>query len=249
MRILLVNDDGINADGIYAIAKELEKEHELIIVAPDTQRSAQSHSITLFNEIKLKEVRLDGLNSQAFSISGTPADCVRVGLETLIKEPVDLVVSGINMGYNSGMDVLYSGTVSAAIEANLYEIPSLALSAEYKDGGSNFEVAARYGREILTKIKKDFLKSKLVLNVNVPHSDYGNIKGIKNCRIGDPITDRYIIAEENGDEKTIRVVGRKDTLIKEGTDRYYLGKGYVTITPINYDYTHFTFLDHINTWL
>src|SRR5690554_2639976 len=125
MRILLTNDGGIKAEGIYALAKELEKEHELIIVAPEIQKSAQSHAVTISQPLVVKEVELDGLKSKAYSISGTPADCVRAGLEVLIEEPVDFVFSGINMGLNSGMDVLYSGTVSAAIEANIYGIPSI----------------------------------------------------------------------------------------------------------------------------
>ena len=131
MRILLTNDDGVMAEGIYALAKELEKDHEVIIIAPETQRSAQSHAVTILQPLTVKEVKLDGLKSKAYSISGTPADCVRAGLEVLIDEPIDYVFSGINMGLNSGMDILYSGTVSAAIEANIYGIPSIAVSAEF----------------------------------------------------------------------------------------------------------------------
>ena len=148
MRILLTNDDGIDAEGIYTLAKELEKNYEVIIVAPDNQRSAQSHAITLFQPIVVKEVKLDGLKSKAYSISGTPADCVRVGLDALSGGDIDLVFSGINLGLNAGMDILYSGTVSAAIEANIHNIPSIAVSAEYADGKANFKIAASYAMEI-----------------------------------------------------------------------------------------------------
>ncbi|MDY0257762.1 5'/3'-nucleotidase SurE, partial [Gudongella oleilytica] len=119
MKILLANDDGIMAPGIYTLAKHLIDKHDIIIIAPETQRSAQSHAITLHKPIVIKEVKLDGIDAPAYSISGTPADCVRVGMELLTDGDVDIVLSGINMGLNSGMDILYSGTVSAAIEANL----------------------------------------------------------------------------------------------------------------------------------
>src|SRR5690606_19674244 len=125
MRLLLVNDDGIHAEGINKLAMELEKKHEVTIVAPNDERSAQSHALTLRKPLIVKEVKLEGIKSRAYSVSGTPADCVRIALDQLIKEPVDLVISGINKGLNVGMDVLYSGTVSAAIEANLYGIPSM----------------------------------------------------------------------------------------------------------------------------
>ena len=149
MKILLTNDDGIMAEGIYTLAKELEKDHEVIIVAPEIQRSAQSHAITLFQPLVVKEVELEGLKSKAYSISGTPADCVRTGLEVLADGPVDMVFSGTNIGLNSGMDILYSGTVSAAIEANIYKIPSIAVSAELVDGNARFDIAAKYAKKIL----------------------------------------------------------------------------------------------------
>src|SRR5690606_32311726 len=134
MRLLLVNDDGIHAEGINKLAMELEKKHEVTIVAPDDERSAQSHALTLRKPLVVKEVKLGGIKSKAYSVSGTPADCVRIAIDKLLPEPVDMVISGINRGLNVGMDVLYSGTVSAAIEANLYNIPSIALSAQWDNG-------------------------------------------------------------------------------------------------------------------
>ncbi len=132
MRLLLTNDDGINAKGIYALAKELEKNHEVIIVAPDNERSACGHSITLTRPLIVKEIKLEGLKSKAFSVDGTPADCVKIAINKLIDSKIDMVVSGINKGLNLGTDVLYSGTVSAAIEASIYKIPAMAISMEIK---------------------------------------------------------------------------------------------------------------------
>lgn len=249
MRILLTNDDGIKAEGIYALAKELEKEHEVIIIAPEMQRSAQSHAVTILHPLTVKEVKLDGLKSKAYSISGTPADCVRAGLEVLIEEPVDFVFSGINMGLNSGMDILYSGTVSAAIEANIYGIPSIAVSAEFLDGTVNLEVASKYAKEIFDKIKDQLANSKIVLNINTPHRKEEEIKGIKVCKIGGVIYDYYVLEENENKEEIIKLNGRKDTEPDNDTDRYYLKEGYVTITPLHYDLTNFKLLEEVKSWL
>ncbi|NLK42969.1 MAG: 5'/3'-nucleotidase SurE [Tissierellia bacterium] len=249
MRILLTNDDGVMAEGIYALAKELEKDHEVIIIAPETQRSAQSHAVTILQPLTVKEVKLDGLKSKAYSISGTPADCVRAGLEVLIDEPIDYVFSGINMGLNSGMDILYSGTVSAAIEANIYGIPSIAVSAEFLKGTVNLEVAAKYARDIFTKTKDELANSKIVLNINTPHREMEEIKGIKVCKIGGVIYDYYIVEENENKEKIIKLNGRKNTEPDNDTDRYYLKEGYVTVTPLHYDLTNFKLLEEVKSWL
>ena len=130
MKILLTNDDGVHALGIYALAKVLEKEHDVIIVAPSEQKSASSHAITIRNPLYMGETQLDGIKSKAYWVKGTPADCVKLFFEKINNEKIDFVISGINDGYNLGTDVLYSGTVSAAIEANIYNIPSIAVSTD-----------------------------------------------------------------------------------------------------------------------
>ncbi len=249
MRLLLVNDDGIHAEGIQVLAKELEKDHELIIVAPDEQKSAQSQAITISKPLIVKEVRLKGLKSKAYSVSGTPADCVRVALDKLIDKDVDMVLSGINMGLNAGMDIMYSGTVSAAIEANMYKIPSMALSAEYINGKIDYDVAAKYGRYILEKSKDDFIKNNIILNINTPYLEE-DIKGIKVCKIGGVIYDYYFIEDQgdNGD-KILKLKGRRDKEIEEDTDRFYLSQGYVTITPLHYDFTNFNLLQKVESWI
>ncbi|MBU5424790.1 5'/3'-nucleotidase SurE [Tissierella pigra] len=249
MRILLANDDGVMAEGIYTLAKELEKEHEIIIVAPDMQRSAQSHAITLGNELIVKEVDLEGLKSKAYSVSGTPADCIRVGLEILSEEKVDLVLSGINFGFNSGLDILYSGTVSAAIEGNIYNIPSVAISAEVKEDTARFDIAAKYVRQILENSMDKLLKSNIVLNINIPYKSEEDILGIKVCKIGGPIYDYYLTEYNEKGEKILRLKGRKDSVAEEDTDRFYLNKGYVTVTPLYYDLTNFKLLEEIKTWI
>lgn len=250
MRILLVNDDGINSEGISLLAKSLEKDYEVIIVAPENQRSAQSQAITISKSILVKEMELEGVKSRAYSVSGTPADCVRIALDKLIGKPIDLVISGINMGLNAGMDILYSGTVSAAIEANMYNLPAMALSAEWIDGKIDYYLAADYGKHILEKAKNDFIKNNIILNINTPYVENSKIKGIKVCKIGDVIYDYYIIENDsNCGERTLKLKGRKDIEFREDTDRYYLSKGYVTITPLDYDLTNFNLLDKVESWL
>lgn len=249
MKILLTNDDGIMAEGIYTLAKELEKDHEVIIVAPEIQRSAQSHAITLFQPLVVKEVKLEGLKSKAYSISGTPADCVRTGLEVLAGDSVDMVFSGINIGLNSGMDILYSGTVSAAIEANIYKIPSIAISAELVDGDARFDIAAKYAKKILESSKDKLSKSNIVLNINIPYKKEEDILGIKVCKIGGVIYDYYFMEYNEKGEKTLKLKGRRETEIEEGTDRYYLQQGYVTITPLHYDLTNFELLEEVKSWI
>lgn len=248
MRILLTNDDGVMAEGIRVLAKELQKEHEVIIVAPDKERSAQSHAITLFQPLVIKKVRLEGVKGEVYSVAGTPADCVRAGIEVLAKEPIDFVCSGINIGLNAGMDILYSGTVSAAIEASVYNIPSMAVSTEYIDEKVNFNVAAKHALDILERTIPKLMGTNIVLNVNVPYTKK-DVNGVEVCRVGDAIND-YYLAGENGDgERYIQTKGRRDIEFTKDTDRYFLRQGYVTVTPLHYDLTNFKTLQTVKDWL
>lgn len=249
MKILLTNDDGILAEGIYTMAKELEKDHEVIIVAPDQQNSAKSHAITLHKPLIIKEVKLNNLKSKAYSISGTPADCVRAGIEAIVQDKIDLVVSGINLGFNSGMDIIYSGTVSAAVEANIYNIPSIAVSSEWVNGTANYKIAAKYARRVLEETKHKLLSRNLLLNLNTPYNLEDIDKEIKLCTIGGAILDYYFVEEQENGERVLTLKGRRDTKLEEGTDRYYLSKGYATITPLRYDLTNINLLEEVSTWL
>ncbi len=248
MRILLTNDDGIMADGIYTMAKELEKDYEVIIVAPETQKSAQSHAITLHKPLIIKEVKLDGLKSKSFSVSGTPADCVRAGIEAIIKDKIDLVVSGINLGFNAGMDVIYSGTVSAAIEANIYGIPSIAVSSEWMNGIANYKIAAKYAKRVIEESKDHILRTNLLLNINTPYGLDDVNKELKICTIGGAILDYYFMEEQENGERSLTIKGRRETKLEEGTDRYYLSKGFATLTPLRYDLTNLNILDMVSEW-
>lgn len=249
MNILIANDDGIDAKGIYSLAKTLGKDHKITIVAPDKQRSASGHSITIGDSLIAKEIKLEELNCKAYSINGTPADCVRVGLNALTDDNIDLVVSGINRGLNLGTDVLYSGTVSAAIEAAIKNVPSIAFSMEIKKDIEDYEVAAKYAEKIVKIVGKIDLNAEVVLNVNIPLIDEENIKGIKVCSIGKRIYDASYT--KSIDENNNIIIELNDTLnpyIHEDTDTEYLKKGYVTITPLHYDLTNFKLINGIKKW-
>ncbi|WP_027625427.1 5'/3'-nucleotidase SurE [Clostridium lundense] len=249
MRLLLTNDDGIESKALYILAKELEKEHELIIAAPSNQKSACSHSITIAESLIIKKVNLPNISSDAYSISGTPADCVRVAVHKLLDKPVDMVISGINMGTNLGMDIIYSGTVSAAIEAAIYKIPSIAISSELKENCANYYSAAKFVSNIIKTSKDNLIKNDLVLNVNVPCLDEKDIKGIKVCGMGDKIYDNFFIEDINeAGDTVLKLTGRINKNHKINTDVYYLKQGYVTLTPLHYDLTNFKILNEVSQW-
>ncbi|ERI91637.1 5'/3'-nucleotidase SurE [Clostridiales bacterium oral taxon 876 str. F0540] len=249
MRLLLTNDDGIYAPGLYELAKELEKYHEIIIAAPDNQRSACGHSITITRPLIVKNVKLEGINSKAYSIDGTPADCVRTAVEKLVEGKIDMVVSGINKGVNLGTDVIYSGTVSAAIEAAVYNVPSIAVSSEFQGNKENYEVAAKTAANIIPIAIKNYISDDMVLNINVPLIDKDKIKGIKVCRIGNR-TYSNVFIEDKDDQGNVsyEIIGSIKDRDEEDTDVKYFKQGYITLTPLHYDLTNYKIIDKVREW-
>lgn len=249
MKILLANDDGINAEGLYALAEELQKEHEIIISAPDSQRSASSHSITINRPLTVKEVTLPRIDCKAYSVDGTPADCVRIALDKLVGGKVDMVISGINRGLNIGTDVLYSGTVSAAIEAAIYKVPSMAVSLEIGRGNEDYKIAAKYAAKVLGKVKKNGIGENTVLNINVPGVFEEDIKGIKVCKIGSrTYANNFVPTSVDGNVVTYSVNDSVMEASQENTDTQYIEENYVTLTPLHYDFTNFSILNDIRKW-
>lgn len=243
MNILITNDDGIQARGLKIISKKLQETHNILVVAPNSQKSASSHSITLMSPIIVKEEKIEGIKGSCFSVSGTPADCTKIALTTLAKEKIDLVVSGVNEGFNLGTDVLYSGTVSAAIEGAINYTPAIALSCDGTD--ESYEIAAEYAEMIIKKIEKVKL-GNIVLNINVPSINKDLIKGIKVCGIGERNYNN-IYVEMNTDEEgsTYKITGSLQPPKEKDTDVAYINEGYVTITPLHYDLTNFKLIDSI----
>lgn len=254
MNILLTNDDGILAEGIYELAKELEKYHNVMIVAPHEENSAKSHSITIYETLEVKEVKLDGLKSKAYSVTGTPADCVRIAMDQLVDpKDIDIVISGTNKGLNAGMDVLYSGTVSAAIEGNIQNLPAIAVSAEYKNDTCNFKRAASCAVEVLDMVlKHEKVNEELLLNLNVPYLEEDeDIKGIKICKLGEAVYDYFKVdtnGNNNGTSRSFKIMGREEKEFQVDTDRYYLEMKYATITPLKYNMTNEIVLKEMLKW-
>jgi 5'-nucleotidase len=247
MNILITNDDGINAPGILALAKEVSKEHQVIIVAPREQKSASSHSISIHNPIKIREEFIDELNCKAYSVMGTPADCTQVGI-SFLSDNIDLVISGINKGTNLGIEILYSGTVSAAIEGAIYGIPSIAISmdVDYERNDEDYSKAVKWLMKILNIAKESYLKSDIVLNLNIPNLNEKNIKGIKVCKVGkSTYKTEYILLESSDKDKTYKTKGIRNKIEEEETDLYFLSQGYVTLTPLHFDFTNFNILDKV----
>jgi len=245
MRILLTNDDGIFARGIYALYQMFKDEYEVYIVAPESEQSAVGHAITLSYPLRVKEIYRNGI-FYGYAVSGTPADAVKIAVNELLKSPPDIVISGINLGPNVGMNVLYSGTVSAATEASILGIPAIAVSIDTYEK-ADFTPAATFAKKLAKKVIKMKLPSGVCLNVNVPSLPLNQIKGVALTRQATiPLRDRF----EKRVDPRLHVyyweVG--DGFLhppEPDTDIYALSQGMISITPIHHDLTHYITLKEL----
>jgi 5'-nucleotidase len=248
MRILLTNDDGIYAKGIEALHEELGCEHDVVVVAPETERSAVGHAITLTDPLRVKAIKRNGLFF-GYGVNGTPADCVKLAVEELLEEPPDMVVSGINLGANVGINVIYSGTVSAATEGAILGVPGIAVSVNaFKD--PDFTPAARFILQLVRQVGQRGLPPHISLNVNVPALPAAEIKGVKVTRQG---VTRFVEKFERRLDPRENVYywqcGSTPPFEEDGdTDASALARGYITITPIHHDLTSHEFLHMLCTW-
>ncbi|MFO7819091.1 MAG: 5'/3'-nucleotidase SurE [Halanaerobacter sp.] len=246
MKILLTNDDGIFAPGIRELCKELEKDHDVTIVAPDRERSAAGHAITIHYPLRVKEMEFDGINSKCIAVDGTPADCVKIAHEALIEEKIDLLISGINIGPNLGRDVLYSGTVSAAIEGLLLGLPSIAVSL-VADDHWNFKDSAKYMRKFVQEYQQQSLKQDVLLNINIP-IDYK--AGTKVTELGDKgYTNSFEERFDPREEKYYWLAGELvEEGTSEGTDVTAAKNNFISITPIKLNLTSHEHLQELKKW-
>ncbi len=246
MRYLLTNDDGIYAKGLNSLYRELSQDADCLVVAPEVEQSAVGHAITLFRPIMVRKARKNG-SEIGYAVKGTPADCVKLAIRELSDRPIDLVVSGINLGANVGINVIYSGTVSAATEGLIMGVPSMAVSLDARRDG-DFEFAARFARKLARLILEKKLFQGMAVNVNVPSLPESEIRGVVVTRQGRARFmedfDKRVDPRENiyywlaGDT---RVSDHED----EDSDACALKKGMVTITPIYYDLTCHQAVDNI----
>jgi len=249
MRILVTNDDGINSLGLHALVRELEGEAETFVVAPEHERSATGHAITLHKPLRAVPTILPESDVKAWATNGTPADCVALGVLGLLPGRPDIVISGINVGPNLGRDLTYSGTVSGAMEGTIFRIPSLAVSVgAFRD--TIFEVAAGFAMRLVRQVVERGLPEDTLLNVNVPNLPKDQIKGVKITRQGEK---RYISTLDKRTDPRGRpyywLTGapapQQDA---EGTDSWALALGYISVTPIRLNMTDPDALDALAGW-
>ncbi|MHC4276162.1 MAG: 5'/3'-nucleotidase SurE [Planctomycetota bacterium] len=248
MRILLSNDDGIYAAGIIAMKKALDAIGDVVVVAPDGERSGASHSITWVHPLRVRKVYMEN-ELFGYAVSGSPADCVKMAVLELMPEPPDIVVAGINMGSNVGIHVLYSGTVAAAIEGSILSIPSMAVSIDVS-GYADLEYAAIIGRDVAKQVQKHKLPKCTLINVNVPTVKREEIKGIKltgQCTRGfEESVDRR---KDPGGSTYYWLAGGFEVAVEEaGTDIEAIHNGYISITPLRYDLTDNDLLKRLGSW-
>ena len=249
MNILLTNDDGIYAEGIYAIYLELRKLGRVTVVAPDGERSSIGHAITLSHPIRYKKIKRKD-KFFGYGISGTPADCVKFANHVLLKSKPDIVVSGINLGCNDGCSVIYSGTVAGAREGAVLGIPSIAVSLDTFVTPADFSFGAKVGALLAKHVHKKGLPKGTFLNVNVPAKRKSQIKGIRGTSQGmEPIHCEFRKRVDPNFKEYYWMTGKFPTAVKNLTvDTYALGQNYVTVTPIHCDMTNYQFLDQLKNW-
>ncbi len=245
MRILISNDDGYRAPGVVLLAESLTDFAEVTVVAPERDRSGASHSLTLDNPLRVARV-----DNGHYYVDGTPTDCVHVAITGLLTEEPDLVVSGINAGANLGDDVLYSGTVAAAMEGRFLGLPAIAVSL-VGDGGAHYETAARVVRSLLVRIGDNPLPSDTILNINVPDIPWDALAGLRVTRLGHRHKAEPVIRGEDPRGRTIYWVGPPggEQDAGPGTDFHAVNAGYVSITPLHVDLTRYSATEELAAWL
>ena len=245
MKILISNDDGYLATGINVLTDALEQVADVVVVAPDRNRSAASSSLTLDRPLRVTKV-----SENRFSVDGTPSDCVHLALTGFLDYEPDLVVSGINHGANLGDDVIYSGTVAAALEGRFLGFPTIAVSLVGHDM-VHFDSAARVASELVQKLDRAMLAADVVLNVNVPDRPYEDLQGMAATRLGFRHKSEQVLKDEDPYGRPIYWVGPagRGQDAGEGTDFHAIENGRVAITPLIVDLTRHDAVDGISNWL
>ena len=250
--LLITNDDGITAPGLMALVKEMQAIGSVSVLAPDRNWSASGHVKTLDRPLRVKEVLLsDG--TKAFASDGAPSDCVALAVLGVLHEEIDLVVSGINPNANVGHDVTYSGTVTAAMEAAIWGLPSLAVSVNSPEnhlGLLDYGPASRVARKVAEQVIRNGLPKETLLNVNVPYLPDEQIKGFKITRQGLRIYRDLLVPRQDPRGRPYYWIGgdAPTGIPKEGTDFGALEEGYVSITPLQLDLTAYQSLERIKGW-
>jgi len=248
LRILVSNDDGIDAPGIEAVVKELKKLGEVDVVAPDKQRSAVGHAITMNYPLRAARFHKNGVFF-GYAVEGTPADSVKLAISSLLKQKPDLLVSGINHGSNTAISIIYSGTVSAATEGTVLGIPSIAVSLT-TFGVPDFRYAAKFTRALAAFVARKGLPHGTLLNVNIPAVKKKEIRGVRITRQGkNRWDDTFEVRRDPNDKEYYWLTGKLEVIDHaEDTDEIAVMNNFISITPIHYDLTDYDTLAKIRKW-
>lgn len=248
--ILVVNDDGINAPGIRALIAVMQEIGEVVVVAPDKPQSAMGHAITINNIMYLNKISAEKAAVLEYSCSGTPVDCVKLAVNEILQRKPDLCVSGINHGSNSSINVIYSGTMSAAVEAGIEGIPAIGFSLLDYDWNADFESAKKFIRQITLETLKNGLPKGVVLNVNLPKLKENEIKGIKICRQANALwVEKFDKRQTPQGKDYYWLTGEfVNNDHGEDTDEWALANGYVSVVPVQFDLTAYRAIGELNNW-
>ncbi|MFC4723363.1 5'/3'-nucleotidase SurE [Geojedonia litorea] len=248
--ILVINDDGITAPGIRTLVEVMNTIGDVVVVAPDSPQSGMGHAITINSTLFVEKVKLDQGPQVEYSCSGTPADCVKLAVKQILGRRPDLCVSGINHGSNSSINVIYSGTMSAAIEAGIEGIPAIGFSLLDYNWNADFSATKPYVKTIAENVLKEGLPNGVVLNVNLPNLPKKDIKGIKVCRQARANWEEEFDKRKNPQGRDyFWLTGKFVNLDKgEDTDEWALENGYVSVVPVQFDLTAHHCIQNLNTW-
>lgn len=246
MHYLVSNDDGIEAKGIQVLSNRLQGLGKVTIVAPDKNCSGASNSLTLDSP-----VRIDEIAPRTFRVRGTPTDCVHIALTGLLEKDPDIVVSGINAGANLGDDVIYSGTVAAAMEGRFLGLPAIAVSLVFEDRPQHYETAAEAVALIVERLKSDPLPADTILNINVPDIPWVDVRGLEVTRLGYRHRAEPVIKMDDPRGRPMYWIGQagEGQDAGPGTDFDAIRRGYISVTPIHVDLTRYQALEQVSGWV
>ncbi|WP_338732803.1 5'/3'-nucleotidase SurE [Mangrovimonas cancribranchiae] len=248
--ILVTNDDGITAPGIRTLITAMKTIGEVVVVAPDSPQSGMGHAITVNSTLHLERVTIDDGSQTEYSCSGTPADCVKLAVREILNRKPDICVSGINHGSNSSINVIYSGTMSAALEAGIEGIPAIGFSLCDYNYNANFEAAKHFATKIVKKALNEGIPKDTVLNVNFPNTPFNDIKGIKVCRQAKANWVEEFDKRQTPLGKDYYWLTGKFVNLDNGedTDEWALNNNYVSIVPVQFDLTAHHTIQTLNSW-
>lgn len=249
--ILVTNDDGITAPGIRALIEVMKELGDVVVVAPDRPQSGMGHAITVSDTIFCDQIVLkENYKHKEYSCSGTPADCVKIASQEILKRKPDLCVSGINHGSNSSINVIYSGTMSAAVEAGIEGIPAIGFSLLDYSLNADFEPCKKFVKKIARQVLKNGLPAGVVLNVNIPKLQESQIKGIKVCRQANARWEEMFDKRTNPQGREYYWLSGTFVSYDDGndSDEFALAEGYVSVVPVQFDLTAHQFLQELETW-